>query len=230
MSTTPTEPVEPTAPPAQPTEPTEPPAAAVTPPVPAEPKGNVWDDPKAAQAEIERLRRENGAARTNAKAQAAEEAKNELAQTIGKALGLVENEPIDPAKLTENLTAAQAEAKRAQVALAVYQNAGAVADPVALLDSTTFLKSVEGVDPGDTAAITAAIAAAVEANPRLGAASAADPKPPAPIPGQGGSSGGPSGVAQLTRAEVEQLARDGKHAEIDKARTEGRLNDLLGIK
>jgi hypothetical protein len=80
--------------------------------------------PGAAKAEIERLRRENGSARTNAKAQAAEDAKKELAQTIGKALGLVEDEPIDPAKLTESLTTAQADAKQAQVALAVFQNAG----------------------------------------------------------------------------------------------------------
>jgi hypothetical protein len=67
----------------------ESPAAATTPPAPAAPaepakpaeppaaSANPWDDPKAAQAEIERLRRENGAARTNAKAQAAEDAKKE---------------------------------------------------------------------------------------------------------------------------------------------------------
>lgn len=198
MSNTPIEPTEPTTPAAQPTAstPTEPPAAAATPtPVPTEPKSNVWDDPKAAQAEIERLRRENGSARTNAKAQAAEDARTELAQTIGKALGLVKDEPIDPAKLTESLTTAQADAKRAQVALAVYQNAGTTGDPVALLDSTTFLKSVEGIDPTDAAAVAAAIKSAVEANPRLGAATGI--QPPAPNPAQGASAGGAPDAAAL---------------------------------
>jgi hypothetical protein len=229
MSTTPTEPTEVTTPPAQPTTTTEPPAAATTPdPVPAEPKANVWDDPKAAQAEIERLRRENGAARTNAKAQAAEEARKELAQTLGKALGIVEDEPIDPAKLTESLTAAQAEAKRAQVELAVFRNANtAGADPAALLDSASFLKSLDAIDPNDGAAITAAIAAAVEANPRLGAAPSV-PQPPAPNPAQGASAAGPSGVQQLTEADVKRLYADKKYAEIEQARQEGRLSSLLG--
>lgn len=229
MSTTPTEPTQVATPEAQPTT-TEPPAAAPTPdPAPTEPKANVWDDPKAAQAEIERLRRENGAARTNAKAQAAEEARTELAQTIGKALGLVKDEPIDPATLTESLTTSQAEAKQARVELAVFRNAAtAGADPTALLDSTTFLKSVADIDPNDGAAITAAIAKAVETNPRL--AVAPGTKAPAPNPAQGASAAGPGGVSQMTREDVERLARDGKHEEIDKARADGRLNDLLGIK
>lgn len=200
MSVTPAEPTPAVTP--------EPPVATATPePTPAdppkadEPQANPWEDPKAAQAEIERLRRENGAARTNAKAQAAEEAKKELAQTIGKALGFVEDEPIDPAKLTESLTVAQQEAKQAQVALAVYQNAGTVGDPVALLDSTTFLKSVAGIDPSDTAAVQAAIAAAVAANPRLSAAPA-DPRTPAPNPAQGTSAAGaPSLDSQITAAQ-----------------------------
>lgn len=199
-----------------PTEPqTEPPVATATPEsakvepsseAKADPKGeskaNPWDSPEAAQAEIERLRRENGAARTNAKAQAAEEAKKELAQTIGKALGLVEDEPIDPAKLTESLTTAQAEAKQAQVALAVYQNASTGGgDPVALLDSTTFLKSVAAVDPTDSAAVTAAIQSAVAANPRLGAAPG-EPRTPAPNPAQGSSGGGaPDLESQIAAAK-----------------------------
>lgn len=230
-----------TAQPAEPTqpEPTEPPVATATPdapksdPTPADPKateptGDPWTDPVAAKAEIERLRRENGAARTNAKAQAAEDAKKELAQTIGKALGLVEDEPIDPAKLTESLTAAQQQARQAQVALAVYQNAGAVGDPVALLDSTTFLTSVADIDPSDTAAISAAIEAAVAANPRLGAAPAN--RAPAPNPAQGSSANGPAAPAQLTVEDVRRLSAAGQHDEIEKARQEGRLDAVLGIK
>lgn len=205
--------------PVEPTTPTEPttPAAVATPPEPPKPTepakaadpapaANPWEDPKAAQAEIERLRKENGAARTNAKAQAAEDAKKELTQSIAKALGLVEDEPIDPAKLTESLTTAQAEAKRAQVALAVYQNAGTVGDPVALLDSTTFLKKVDGIDPSDTAAIQAAITEAVAANPRLGAATT-EPRTPAPNPAQGSSASGAPGV----EAQIAQFQQAGNH-------------------
>lgn len=155
-------------------------------PTPA-PETSPWDDPAAAKAEIEKLRRENAAARTNAKAQAADEAKQQLTQDIAKALGLGEEPATDPAKLTEQLTLAQADAKRAQVELAVHRSAAASGgDPVALLDSTSFLKSLEGIDPSDTSAVSTAVAAAVEANPRLGVTVPdGEPKPPAPNPAQG---------------------------------------------
>ena len=225
-------PAEPTPPPAS----TEPPAAAATPPTPTPPahlpkaadpapKANPWEDPEAAKAEIERLRKENGAARTNAKAQAADEARTELANTIGKALGLVEDETIDPAKLTESLTTSQAEAKQARVELAVFRNAGpAGGDPSALLDSSSFLKSLDAIDPADTAAVEAAIKSAVEANPRLGAAPAG-PTPPAPNPAQGAGANGSAAVTQLTRADLAGMSPEA----IEKARVEGRLNTALGI-
>lgn len=50
---------------------------------------------------------------------------------------------------------------------------------------------------------------------------------------QGGGDGGTrkeSRPSQLTKADVERLAKEGKHAEIEKARTEGRLADLLSGK
>lgn len=201
--------------------PTEPPKAAATEP---EPKSNVWDDPTSAKAEIEKLRRENGAARTNAKAQAAEEARKELAQTIGKALGLVEDEQIDPAKLTESLTTSQAEAKRARVELGVFKAAAAAGgDPAALLDSSSFLKSLDSIDPSDGAAIAAAISAAVEANPRLGAAPS-EPRLPAPNPAQGSSASGAIAPAQLSESEMGRMSPE----EIDKAYAEGRFDNLLG--
>lgn len=218
--------------PAPPAPAPEAPAAAApeapkpTPPVSAPgADDNPWSDPAKAQAEIERLRRENGAARTNAKAQAAEEARNELAQQIGKAIGLVPDE-VDPAKLTEQLTTSQADAKQARVELAVFRNAASAGgDPVALLDSSSFLKSLESVDPTDAAAVAEAITKAVEANPRLGAAPA-DPRTPAPNPAQGASASGPGRPAQLTQAELRNMTPE----EIGQARKEGRLNDLLGVK
>jgi hypothetical protein len=46
----------------------------------------------------------------------------------------------------------------------------------------------------------------------------------------GGVRGKPAaGKQQLTEADVKRLAAQGKHAEIEQARVDGRLNDLLGI-
>ncbi len=154
------------------------------------PNGSPWDDPAVAKAEIERLRKENGATRTNAKAQAAADAR----QQILKDLGLIEgNEVADPAKIAAQLAASGAEAREAQVALAVYRAAGTAADPAALLDSKTFLASVKDIDPTDAAAITAAITAAVESNPRLGAASEGNgPRAPRPDLSQASGANGAS--------------------------------------
>ena len=200
-----------TAQPAEPTqpEPTEPPVATATPeppksdPTHTEPSSNPWGDDFDAEKAwklVQNLKQEVKDAKSASRSSAADDAKKELAQTIGKALGLVEDEPIDPAKLTESLTAAQAEAKQAQVALAVYQNAStAGGDPVALLDSQTFLKTVAGIDPTDSAAVAAAIQSAVAANPRLGAST--DPRTPAPNLAQGSSAGGaPDLDAQIAAA------------------------------
>ena len=142
-------------------------------------------------------------------AQSPEDVKKEMAQTIAKALGLAEDEPIDPAKLTENLTTAQADAKQARVELAVFRNATtAGGDPAALLDSTSFLKSLEGIDPSDEAAVQAAITTAVGTNQRLGAAT--EPRTPAPNPAQGTGSNGAPGlddqIAKATQAGDIQLA------------------------
>lgn len=198
--------VDPAAPPVEPVVP-----AAATPPAnpapPADPpKANPWDDPKAAQAEIEKLRKENGAARTVAKQNAAEEARAELAQQIGKALGLVsDDEPADPAKLTEQLTAQTAAAKQAQIELAVYRaSVETKADPAALLDSRAFLEKVATLDPADTTALATAITEAVTANPRLGAAPATgSPTGMQRNPAQGASASPPLGIdAQIEAAHA----------------------------
>jgi hypothetical protein len=203
-------PVEPT-----PTEPTvATPAPVPTPPADPpkapEPNANPWTDPVAAEAEIKRLRAENGSERVNAKAQAAEAARTEVTQQIAKALGLVDDDANDPAKLTASLTTAQTEAKQARVELAVFRNASAAnGDPAALLDSTSFLKSLDAIDPNDAAAVQAAIAKAVETNARLGAAPS-EPRPPAPNPAQGSSASGAPGldaqIAEATKAGDIQLA------------------------
>lgn len=209
--------------PVAPVIPVVPPAPAAV--VPAEPaKTNPWDDPTVAKAEIERLRKENGSDRVNAKAQAATDARNEFAQTIGKALGLIKaDETVDPAKLAEQLTASGAETRKAQVALAVYQAAGTTADPGALLDSTSFLASLKDIDPSDSAAMQTAITAAVESNPRLGAAPGT--RLPASNPAQG-SSGSGSALSQLSRSDLDHMTPEA----IVEAKQAGRFNSLMGIR
>lgn len=165
-----------------------------------QPSGNLWDDPAKAKAEIERLRAENGKDRTTAKTKAAEDARNELTQSIGKALGLIkdgEDKP-DPAKLTQQITESAAAAKQAQTELAVYKAAnkhGADAD--ALLDSRAFLAKIAELDPTKTADIDKAIKEAVTDNPKLKLVQAA---------GQSGSdfSGG-SGEGAITKAKFDAM-------------------------
>lgn len=122
------------------------------------------------------LRKENGDSRANAKRSAAEEARNELTQSIGKALGLIKdgNEKPDAAKLTQTVTEQATENKSLKTELAVYKAASkAGADADALLDSRGFLAKLTDLDPTDSKAITKVIEDAVKDNPKLKAARAA---------------------------------------------------------
>ncbi|MFE9906418.1 hypothetical protein [Streptomyces achromogenes] len=137
-------------------------------------------------AELERLRKElkqanadAAKARTTAKKNAAEEAKAELVQQMGRALGLIKDdkdEAPDPAKLTAEIERATAAHRETAIELAVYRSAGKHgADPEALTDSRTFLKSIADLDPADeefAKKVGAAIKQAVADNPKLKAASA----------------------------------------------------------
>lgn len=180
-----------------------------TTPTPVDTPANPWDDPKVAQAEIEKLRKENGAARTTAKAQAADEARNELAQSIGKVLGIVKDDaPVDPVKLTEQLTAQTTAARQAQVELAVFRNADAAkGDPLALLDSRNFLAKLKDIDPADSAAVVAAMTAAIAETPRLG--SAPGTRLPAPNPALGA---GASGAAPDIDSQIAEATKAGNYA------------------
>lgn len=147
---------------------------------------------------IENLRREKAALKGSA-TKAAEAAKAELAQTIGRALGLVkDDEPADPAKLATQVSEASAEARQAKLELAVYRAAqGSNADPAALLDSRAFQAKAAALDPSDAAAITAAITEAVTANPRLGRP---EPQGMKRNPAQGASASPPLGIAEQVAA------------------------------
>ena len=107
---------------------------------------------------------------------------------LAAALG-VEEAKATPEQLAEQLAAAQAETATSRVQLALYKAAPAGVDVAALLDSTSFTRSLTGIDPTDIDAITAKVTSFVEANPRFrtinpGAgfndthAGSADPKQP----------------------------------------------------
>ncbi|GGK90304.1 hypothetical protein Ppa06_58170 [Planomonospora parontospora subsp. parontospora] len=155
--------------------------------------------------------------------EAAEKAKAEVAQQIGRALGLVadEEKPVDPSevinKLTteKELTAKERDAerdrhRRALVELAVHrQSIKHGADPDALLDSRSFLKQVRDLDPdgeGFMTTLTETITKAVEDNPKFKAAAVSGP----PARSGGEFTGGPgrsSDPEQMTTDDFRRARR-----------------------
>jgi len=136
-------------------------------------------------------------------------ARSEIVQQIGKSVGLVEDESKDPEKISEELAAERFAAQRARVELAVYKTASAVnGDPAALLDSNGFLAKLETIDPADEEAVKAAIAEAVERNPRLGAE--AVPQLPPPNPAFGTSGGGAPDLA----SQIDMAQKSGNTTEV----------------
>ncbi|TDB86280.1 hypothetical protein E1264_18470 [Actinomadura sp. KC216] len=138
-------------------------------------EGDVSSLPEWAQKALRDARADAGKSRTTAKQKAADEARQDLAQQIGKALGLVKDgdDAPDPAKLAEQLTGAQEEGRQARVELAVYKAAGKNGgDPEALLDSRAFVKQLADIDPTDGKKVAELIKKAVESNPNLAARTA----------------------------------------------------------
>lgn len=191
-------------------------------------QGGAADNQQDAAATIARLekdladaRAEAGKARTTAKANAANEAVQQLTQDIGKALGLIkDDEKGDPAKLTEQLTAAQKQSRQTAVELAVYRAAGkAGANPDALLDSRQFVATLADIDPADSNAVSAAVALALQNNPTLSAAPAGPARGGADLSGGGGSE-----PRQLTEEDLKTMTPE----QIVKAQDDGLLRNLLG--
>ena len=185
----------------EPTAAVEPPAAQTAQP---EAKTDVWDDPAKAKTEIERLRRENAAERTNAKTKAADEARAELAQTIGKALSLVQDDKaqVDPAALVTQVSDLTGQARALQIENAILRQASKHgADPGALTDSRAFLASVADLDPSAAdfgAQVGEAIKAAVAANPKLSAT--------APVVGASTvQHAGGSGEGKVTKGQFDRM-------------------------
>jgi hypothetical protein len=202
----------PAAPPAAPpVEPTPPPAE--TPPA-AE---NVDQLPAWAQKIIRDTRKEAGDFRT-AKTAAETQAQSILA-AVAKAAGIeVPGDKPDPAKLTADLTTAQQAQADTARQLAIYKAATAAgADPAKLLDSNSFMTSVQGLDPTDGDAVAAAITAAVTANQSLKAARAA---------GASGieQTGGTGEQGQITEQQLKTMTPN----QIVEAQSKGLLRNLLG--
>lgn len=198
-----------------PSQPTEPEA-----PKPEGDTEQVSDLPQWAQDLIKNTRGEVARTRVEAKKQAAEEAaaaaKKQMAEDIGRALGIItddtpEEDKLDPDQLKQLLEGERTSTQMARTELAVFKAAsGGTFNAAALLDSRSFLDSVKDLDPSDAEAVNAAIAKAIEANPwlKVEPAPSVDPAPadpaPAPVPTNaptappsGGSfAGGPGGQPQ----------------------------------
>jgi hypothetical protein len=224
--TMPTEPtldvsaVEPTPAPAPASAPAPQEGAAAEPQKPAE---DITALPEWAQKAIRDARAEAAKTRTTAKQTAAEEARTELTQQIARALGLAEDDKVDPAALTEQISQAQNDAWRAGVELNVYRLAGRLgADADKLLDSIAFVDSLDDLvdadprSPDFTTQLEAKVQAALERNPLYRAASqaqAASTTPPAsnaprPDPSQGargpGAATRPTSIFDAVAAHLAQ--------------------------
>lgn len=164
--------------------PATPPAAPPPAPAPdsgesgeSKPPANETPEQKATrlEAEVERLRKENGRSRVDGKTQAAEEARNDLVQQLGKALGFVKEGERAPTaeQLVKDLAEATEKGQQAELELAVHKRAGKLgADVEALLDSRSFLAAIKGLDPAKGEDLDNAIKKAVGENPKLKASQA----------------------------------------------------------
>lgn len=149
--------------------------------------GSQADDPKLKAARDE-------AAQNRIKAREAASEKDQLIQTLGKALGLVKDDDEqgkgpDAEALAAQVEKSQTEATESARELAVYKAAATNgADPSKLLDSRSFLNSIKDVDHGDEKALGAAIKAAVDNNKSFASARVAGASTADTASGPGGGS------------------------------------------
>ncbi|MBT2425134.1 hypothetical protein J7F02_05370 [Streptomyces sp. ISL-112] len=240
-----TQPATPPAPPAAPTPP-EPAAPANTEPSEPnqpEPKAKAPKfegdfDPARFEKLVENLRGDVAAekAKREALEQKAKDDQDTLMKRVATAFGLETDEakPPTPEELAKQLDEAQNRtkasddrARQTQVELAVYKTAGTHGgDPDALLDSRSFAKAIEKLDPSDDGfgeAVAKAVKTAVDSNSKLAAkAPKQEPEPTpaggAPMDGAGG------GKRQLGAEDRKRMTPE----QIAKAVKEGRFAAYLG--
>lgn len=206
----------PAAPAPVPTPPAAPPATdpAPTDPKPGEEDPSPWDDPAKARAEIERLRRERGDERIEAKRNAAEEAKRELLNTLTVALGGKPDGDTPPTveSLTEKVgeisterdtiaterDAAKREAAVLRAAVAAGVNPGRLDYVEFLLGKRDDVRGATLDDGAFGATITAAITDEIAKDPSL--------KTPGATIGTGGPGfSGTGAVGQMSKSEFDAL-------------------------
>ena len=170
-----------------PADPPQDPAPSDPPANDDEQTGSQADDPKLKAARDE-------AAQNRIKAREATEQMESLRTTLGKALGLIKDDDgkgdsPDAEALAAQVEKSQAEATSAARELAVYKAAASNgADPAKLLDSRSFLSSIENIDHTDDKAIGQAIKAAVDGNKSFALARAAGASTADTASGPGGGS------------------------------------------
>lgn len=161
---------------------------------PAEQAPKVYDE-----AYVKKLHDSEAAARVKARdAESAAQAK--IAAAL-EALG-IKTDAEDPAEAAKQAAAerdaATQSAKEAALHLAVYKAATkAGADADTLLDSNSFRSTLAEVDPGDAAAVTAAIENAVKTNPRFKLVQAAS--------ASGSDFSGGSGEGAITQEKFDSM-------------------------
>lgn len=211
-----TEPIASATPPAEPTATEAPPAAPPAPPAepaapPAEPK--MFDEEY-----VQKLRKEAADYRT--KYQQSKSEREATLASISKALGLGEEEPLDPKKLAEQLTASQREIRELKTSHAVLDAARKYGADVDLL--VPYLRgssALDGLDPASATFgkdLSELVKNLVEKNPKLKAAPAA-PRSGGEFPG-----GNPT-VQQITREQLKTMTAE----QINEARKAGALDHLL---
>lgn len=153
----------------------------------------------------------------------------ELQKAGSKDGGKTGDEQVDVDKVRADAKAeAQAEALRERVEDKIEAKAHKFADPEDAVATLLRKHGIEEFIDGtkvDVDAITEALDDLLKTKPYLAAQGGKR--------FQGGGDGGTrkeSRPAQLSKADVQRLAKEGKHAEIEKARKDGRLDDLLSGK
>lgn len=116
-------------------------------------------------------------------------------------------------------------AVRAEIRAQASQGFADPSDAAAFLDLSKYTASDGDID---AEAIKADLDDLLSKKPHLG--KAPERRIPAPNQAQGSSASGASGLAQLSKDDIDRMYRERRYADIDKARQEGRLDDLLGVK
>lgn len=206
-----------------------PPAPVPTPPAPVPapvPFNPATLDPAARAYLDQQIADANHKARTQARDNAAEQAKKDLLTTLAKALGQ-NDAPTDPAQLTQQLTQTGQQNRQLQIQnalLGAAYKAGADGDLMtAVLTYNGKLSGLDPTAPDFAAQVQALVTSEMAANPRL--ALNAAPTPPSPAAGGANSPGMASGAPtdKITMEQLKAMTPD----EIDAALKAGKLKHLM---